>query len=171
MKRSASLSRSGFASRQLSQLTHTMSREQRVEQRSARMANLAEIHRAAPPAARGVITRVLGPAPAQPKEDASQSGAYMAAAKALGYCMRCGRRAVPLTGELHFCHADEGKGQGIKTDVRRGWPGCPKCHEIVGRQLLKPVRRAIEYLLGVMTRAAIRQAGTWPKNLPDWSET
>jgi hypothetical protein len=133
------------------------------------MANLAEIQRAAPASARGVITRVLGPAPAVPKEDASQSGTYMAAAKALGYCMRCGKPST-YKGDLDFCHADYGKGEAIKTDVRLGWPGCRACHEVVGRQLLKPVRRAIEFLLGVMTRAAMRDAGTWPKNLPDWTD-
>lgn len=150
------------------QFAAVMDREQRIEARAARMANHAEIHRAAPPAAKGVIARVLGLGAPIPKEDASQSGAYMTAAKALGYCMRCGRQVVPLTGALNFCHADEGKGQGIKTDVRRGWPGCPPCHETVGRRMLKPVRRAIEYLLGVMTRAAVREAGTWPKTLEHW---
>jgi hypothetical protein len=104
------------------------------------------------------------------KEEASQSGAYMAAAKALGYCMRCGLQVEPRNGLLDFCHADLGKGQGIKTDVRLGWPGCRKCHEIVGRELLRPVRRAVEYLLGVMTRAAVIAAGTWPKRLQMWKE-
>jgi len=104
------------------------------------------------------------------KEDASQSGAYMRAAKSLGYCMRCGVQVAPLTGLLDFCHADLGKGQGWKTDSRRGWPGCRDCHEEVGRKLSKPVRRAVEYLLGVMTRAAVLAAGLWPKNLPEWSE-
>jgi hypothetical protein len=65
-----------------------LTRDQRIEARATRMANLAEIQRAAPPAARGVISRVVGAAAPVPKEDASQSGAYMTAAKALGYCMR-----------------------------------------------------------------------------------
>jgi hypothetical protein len=104
------------------------------------------------------------------KEDASQSTAYTTAAKALGYCMRCDIRMPPLTGLLDFCHADLGKGQGFKTDVRRGWPGCRRCHEIVGRQLPKAVRRAVELLLGAMTRAAVLEAGTWPKRLDKWGE-
>jgi hypothetical protein len=108
-----------------------------------------------------------GPAP---KEAIVESAAYERAAKSLGYCMRCGAEVVPLTGALDFCHADLGKGQGIKTDVRRGWPGCRTCHEIVGRKLAKPVRRAVEYLLGVMTRAAVRAAGKWPKGLPMFNE-
>jgi hypothetical protein len=104
------------------------------------------------------------------KEDASQSGPYMTAAKALGYCMRCGVQVVPLTGLLDFCHADLGKGAGLKTDCRRGWPGCRKCHDIVSRELPKAVRRAVEWLLGVMTRAAVTEAGTWPKWLAKWTE-
>jgi hypothetical protein len=102
------------------------------------------------------------------KENASQSGAYMVAAKGLGYCMRCGAQVVPLTGQLDFCHADMGKSQGLKTDVRRGWPGCRACHEEVGRKLPRPVRRAAEILLAVMTRAAVLEAGTWPKRLERW---
>jgi hypothetical protein len=104
------------------------------------------------------------------KESASQSGPYMRAAKALGYCMRCGCIRA-RDGGLDFCHADQGKGQGLKTDVRRGWPGCRRCHEIVGREMTKPVRRAVEILLGAMTRAAVQEAGTWPARLPMWKES
>lgn len=167
MKRSAPLRSTGRFGAQASAV---LDRDQRVEARAARMANLAEIVRAAPPAARGVVARVLGPAAAIPKEGAIQSAAYERAAKALGYCMRCGRQVVPLTGELDFCHRDMGKGQGIKTDSREGWPGCRDCHEVVGRELARPVRRAVELLLGLMTRAAIREAGTWPKTLAEWKE-
>ena len=102
------------------------------------------------------------------KEACSQSMAYQTAAKSLGYCMRCDLKVEPLTGQLHFCHADEGKGVAIKTDVRRGWPGCPFCHEEVGRHMAKPVRRAVEFLLAAMTRQAIKDAGKWPKNLEEW---
>ncbi len=104
-----------------------------------------------------------------PKEAVLSSQPYERAAKALGYCMRCGR-ASTRKGDLDFCHADLGKGTAIKTDVRRGWPGCRKCHEEVGRVLIRPVRRAVEYLLGVMTRAAVLAAGSWPKRLPMWKE-
>jgi hypothetical protein len=103
------------------------------------------------------------------KENASQSEAYMRAAKALGYCMRCGCWRA-RDGGLDFCHADLGKGIGIKTDVRRGWPGCRRCHDIVGRELPRATRRAVEILLAAMTRGAILEAGTWPKNLPLWEQ-
>jgi hypothetical protein len=106
------------------------------------------------------------------KENASQSEAYMAAARALGYCMRC-RLVFHEKGVLQFCHADQGKGTGIKTDVRRGWPGCPTCHHFVGTsgKLPKELRRAEEDKLGAMTREAVLAAGTWPKGLALWSGT
>lgn len=104
------------------------------------------------------------------KEDASQSEAYMAAVRALGYCMRCG--CTLKKGEREFCHADQGKGTGIKTDVRRGWLGCAGCHFHVGTsgRMKKAERRAEEDRLGMKTRARVLGAGTWPKQLPMWRE-
>lgn len=146
--------------------------ESRATQRAAqRAANLAALCVPSRAPGRAVMARCDGMAAAVVKESASQSPAYMRAAKALGYCMRCGLQVVPLTGGLDFAHADLGKGQGLKTDCRRGWPACRACHEAVGRELPKPVRRAVEYLLGVMTRAAVREAGTWPKSVPEWIES
>jgi hypothetical protein len=106
------------------------------------------------------------------KECASQSAAYQKAAKALGYCMNCGTRPTPWA-PLEFCHADEGKGAGIKTDVRRGWPGCRACHSLLGghnggSRMPKAERRALEKGLAARTRAAILAAGTWPKNIDRW---
>lgn len=102
------------------------------------------------------------------KDRAIQSDAYERAAKALGYCMRCGCTVIPLTSQLDFCHRDLGKGMGLKTDSREGWPGCRACHEIVGRELARAVRRAVEIFLGAMTRAAVIDAGAWPKRLAKW---
>lgn len=108
------------------------------------------------------------------KEDASQSAAYMDAVRNLGYCVRCGRSCRP-----QFCHGDQGKGIGIKTDVREGWAGCgywspedPGCHYIVGTSgtLSKQERRAEEDRLAAITREAVLAAGTWPKSLPRWQE-
>lgn len=153
-------------------MTRRNAPEARAAQREAeKAANLAALCTPARTLHTARMVRRVGVAHAVPKEAASQSPAYQRAAKALGYCMRCGRQVAPLTGELDFCHADIGKGQGLKTDARLGWPGCRECHETVGRQMAKAVRRAVEYLLGVMTRAAVREAGTWPKNLSEWSET
>lgn len=142
------------------------SRAEKVEARQARLAVLCESV-----ARNGIVGAVMGGTTltALPKEGVLQSPSYERAAKALGYCMRCGWLSR-IKGDLDFCHADCGKGQGFKTDSRRGWPGCRSCHEEVSRHLAKPVRRAVEYLLGLMTRHAVNEASTWPKRLPDWKE-
>lgn len=140
--------------------------EQRQEARLARIAAQC-LHSLATPR-RGTMSGSTSGRPIL-KEAAIQSGPYMRAAKALGYCMRCGRPSAG-PGGLDFCHADLGKGQSIKTDVRRGWPGCRACHEVVGRCLPKPIRRAVEYLLGALTRACVLEAGTWPARLPMWED-
>lgn len=96
------------------------------------------------------------------KENASQHDGYQDAVRGLGYCMLCRCECRP-----QFCHRDQGKGTGIKTDVRDGWPGCPKCHVLVGSsgQFPKELRRELEDMLGRWTRKAVRQAGTWPATL------
>jgi hypothetical protein len=107
-----------------------------------------------------------GPEPVA-KECASQHSGYMAAVRDLGYCMNCGRACRP-----QFCHADQGKGMGIKTDVRRGWPGCPECHFLIGTSgvYTKNERRGIEARLAHKTRNAVLAAGSWPKHLPLWNK-
>lgn len=110
------------------------------------------------------------PRPAVEKDNAIQSEAYMAAVRKLP-CARCG-----IVGFTQFCHADEGKGQGMKTDCRRGWPGCGPhgdtmgCHYLVGStgKLGKTQRRITEDAYGRQTRALIRAMGLWPKTLPPW---
>lgn len=109
---------------------------------------------------------------AVPKENALQHEGYMAAVRKLA-CDRCG-----IVGFTQFCHADEGKGQSIKTDCRRGWPGCGPhgdtmgCHYLVGTSgtLTREERRAYEAEAGARTRRAIRETGAWPANLPLWGE-
>lgn len=105
-----------------------------------------------------------GPAP---KESVLESPAYERAVRDLGYCVRC-----QLRGRPQFCHRDEGKGMGIKTDVREGWAGCAACHYLVGTSgtLSKEERRAEDLRLGAITRAAVRAAGTWPRSVPEWRE-
>lgn len=111
-----------------------------------------------------------GPAP---KENVLRSPAYENAVRALGFCVRCG-----WVGRPQFCHRDEGKGIGIKTDVREGWAGCPPhdgltgCHYEVGTSgtLTKQQRRAEDKRLGAITRAEVLRRGLWPKNVPMWEE-
>jgi hypothetical protein len=87
----------------------------------------------------------------------------MARVRDLGFCVRCSRACRP-----QFCHRDQGKGTGLKTDCRLGWAGCPACHELVGStgKLGKAGRRDEEDELARRTRAEIRRRGWWPKNLP-----
>lgn len=110
-----------------------------------------------------------------PKEDALQHEGYMALVRKLP-CARCG---IYRPGLIQFCHADEGKGMGIKTDCRRGWPGCgphdgdPGCHWYVGTsgRMTRQERRAFEAQAGAEARTAILDSGLWPKSLPLWRET
>lgn len=102
-----------------------------------------------------------------PKENALQHAGYMDLVRAMA-CMHCNRPP-----RSQFCHADEGKGQGIKTDCRRGWPGCAACHHLIGStgKLGRDERRRLEAEYGARTRAAVQAAGQWPKKLPAWKET
>lgn len=105
-----------------------------------------------------------------PKQNALQNEAYMAAVRKLP-CARCG-----VVGFTQFCHADEGKGLGIKTDCRLGWPGCgphgdePGCHWFVGTsgRMKREDRRAFEAQAGLETRREIVALGAWPATLPPW---
>lgn len=110
----------------------------------------------------------------RPKERASQNRAFMAAVRAIGRCMRCGWVPPPDSrGAIQFCHRDQGKGTGLKTDVRLGWAGCgphdglPGCHWIVGTsgQLEKSARRAEEDRLAELTQQELESLGLWPKGL------
>jgi hypothetical protein len=100
------------------------------------------------------------------KENALQHAGYMDAVRSLARCMRCGRGLLRAV----FCHRDCGKGTGLKTDCREGWAGCDECHHLVGTsgQLPKPVRRAVELMLGALTRHEVGAAGAWPAGLPAW---
>lgn len=100
------------------------------------------------------------------KEGAVQHAGYMDLVRAMP-CAHCG--CAPRS---QFCHTDETKGMGIKTDCRKGWPGCNDCHHAIGTQRIYPKaeRRALEALYAAETRASILNAGLWPKNLPLWTE-
>lgn len=145
-----------FGRRNPEQIAH-----ERAERRAANLAVLVAPSRAL---VRGTYAGGTCGATVE-KENASQSSAYMAAVRDLGYCMRCRRACRP-----QFCHRDQTKGMGLKTDVREGWPGCAECHWIVGTsgQYPKDERRALELELGQRTREAVRAAGTWPPRLREW---
>lgn len=124
---------------------------------------------------RTAAVAIAGPARATvavPKTVPVQHAGYMAAVRTLR-CYRCN-----VVGLTQFCHRDEGKGMGLKTDCREGWPGCgpgwgsPGCHWIIGTsgKFSRAECRVFEAEAGGATRAAIRDAGLWPANLPAWAE-
>jgi hypothetical protein len=120
----------------------------------------------------GVIRRTDKTATSLPKEKLIISEAYRKLVRSLP-CARCGH-----PGPNQFCHADEGKGISLKTDDRRGWPGCgPRggyvgCHYLVGSSgmFTKRERRKLEAEYAHWTRVQILDAGAWPKSLPRWIE-
>lgn len=109
-----------------------------------------------------------------PKQNPLQHAGYMGLVRLLP-CDRCG---FYRKGLIQFCHSDETKGMGIKSDCRRGWPGCAPhdsimgCHWVVGSsgRMAQAERRAFEREAGARTRAKIVAAGQWPKRLPFWPE-
>ena len=110
-----------------------------------------------------VFARMDVPAtPPIDKENAPQHAGYMNLVRALP-CAHCGKPPRSV-----FCHSDEGKGMGIKSDCRQGWPGCPECHDAIGTQRIYPKkqRRALEAEMARQTRELIEKSGQWPKTLP-----
>lgn len=83
-------------------------------------------------------------------------------------CARCGssRPSDDGQGISQHCHMDLGKGMAIKTDDRYGWPGCPKCHDFVSREMERDLRRMVEAQMVLDTIRAITVAGTWPARVP-----
>jgi len=121
-----------------------------------------------------VVARLVVPVP---KLKPIQHEGYMAAVRRLR-CYRCG-----IVGFTQFCHSDEGKGIGIKTDCREGWPGCGPhfdasgvmvngCHHYVGTSGSMPraEKRQFEDDASRDTRAQIRACGLWPEGLELWPE-
>jgi hypothetical protein len=111
-----------------------------------------------------------------PKQEPVQHEGYMAVVRRMR-CARCG-----IKGFTQFCHSDEGKGMGIKSDCREGWPGCgphmegltmvPGCHYLVGTQRIydKDKRRRFEAAAALKARTVIRMLGLWPADLEPWPE-
>lgn len=125
------------------------------------------------PRPRAIAVAVAGPARATvaiPKDNPLQHLAYMAAVRSLP-CDLCRTHAGS-----QFCHADilgkGGKGIGIKSDCRLGWPGCADCHYYVGTSgsMPKETRHRFEAAAGRRTRAEIRRRGLWPATLPAWAD-
>ena len=110
------------------------------------------------------LGRADGYAASVDKENLIQHAGYMDIVRAMP-CAHCGS---PPRSE--FCHSDMGKGTGIKSDCREGWPGCHACHDAIGTRRIYPrlKRRELESIMARQTREQIESDGLWPKNLPKW---
>ena len=88
-------------------------------------------------------------------------------------CIHCG-----IAGYSQHAHANAGKGKGIKTDDRMGFPLCAArpgvegCHAAFDQYRLLPGGRDEHAEAGERwaerTRAAVLEAGVWPNRLPRW---
>ena len=90
-------------------------------------------------------------------------------------CIHCG-----IAGYSQHAHANAGKGKGIKTDDRMGFPLCAArpgvegCHAAFDQYQLLPGGRDEHAEAGERwaerTRAAVLEAGVWPNRLPRWGD-
>ena len=121
---------------------------------------------------KAILARTSDVARPHPKENVLVCEAYRYLVRLLP-CAHCGYPAPS-----QFCHADQGKGMSIKTDDRRGWPGCgPRtgnvgCHYLIGMSgtISKTERRQLESGYARWTRDTIIAAGDWPRKLPLWRD-
>ena len=107
-----------------------------------------------------------------PKAAPARSEAYRRLVANLP-CAHCG-----IVGHSQAAHADAGKGAHIKSDDRTCYPACAArpgeigCHTLIGAtgSMTRDQRRALEADYATSTRQTIRDAGHWPKNLPQLDE-
>ena len=142
-------------------------RDQRLLERAARMAA-----QACPRSA--VVATVTGMAPPVHKDNPLRSEAFRRAVAGLA-CAHCG-----IQGYSQHAHSNEGKGVGLKTDDRTGFPLCctrpgiEGCHVAFDQYRLLPggreAHRAAARTWAANTRAEIQRLGQWPARLPLWTE-
>ena len=111
-------------------------------------------------------------APARSKSTPLRSEAYRRAVAALP-CIHCG-----IAGHSQHAHANAGKGLGLKTDDRAGFPLCaPRpgiegCHARFDQYRLLPGGRDAHAAAGerwaARTREVIERSGLWPNGLQPW---
>ncbi|WP_315128074.1 hypothetical protein [Comamonas antarctica] len=163
------MKRGGFARRAAGAASdHQTDRAQRLQARAARA--LAE----AVPRASSLMCPAQAPAP-MPKTTLVRSELYRRAVAGLP-CMWCG-----IHGSSQHAHLNLGKGSGLKTDDRTGFPLCADrpgvegCHVAYDQYRLVPGGREGHRVYGLewgrITRAEILSLGLWPINLPAWQES
>lgn len=166
------MKRSGFLRRTPGDRSESLeSREARLQERARRQLAsaqataylLPDLTRAAAKAARVVTVA---------KEDIQTSEAYRRAVAGLR-CIWCG-----IEGYSQHAHLNLGKGFGLKTDDRTGFPLCctrpgvEGCHVAYDQYRLvsggRDAHRAYGLEWGRITRDEILSLGLWPSNLPRW---
>lgn len=80
---------------------------------------------------------------------------WLAAVGSLTRCVLCGAHGIQVA------HRNEGKGMGLKADDCLAAALCPPCHAEIdrGRQLTRPMRRALMDRAIVLTLQALARAG------------
>ncbi|WP_315534008.1 hypothetical protein [Delftia acidovorans] len=165
--------RRGFGSRAPS-AAQVEDREVRLAQRAARAMDSARA--TAGLACTSIV--VMGAASTGlvvPKAEILECEAYRRAVAALP-CIWCG-----ICGFSQHAHLNLGKGMGLKTDDRTGFPLCCTRPDIGGCHVAYDQYRLVDggreahrdYGLewGRITRHTILESGQWPQRLPLWSET
>lgn len=149
------------------------SREQRLADRAARQLEAA---RATADLITVKSTVVMGAATmgiAIEKDNAVESEPYRRLVAQLP-CLWCG-----IAGYSQHAHLNYGKGLGMKTDDRTGFPLCCSrpgvegCHVAYDQYRLlesggREAHREYGLEAGRFTREQILKAGLWPKRLPPW---
>lgn len=140
--------------------------EQRERNAARKESNLRNLCTPSRSIQRGVYASATDSHAPVVKEGAVQHEGYMSIVRQMP-CAHCGAPAPS-----QFCHADMDKGIGIKTDCRRGFPGCPTCHALLGSsgKIPRALRRELEAQYGARTREKVWESGQWPKRLPRWQQ-
>lgn len=107
-----------------------------------------------------------------PKDEPVQHEGYRRLVAAMP-CARC-----KVWGYSQHAHSNTGKGMGIKTDCRLGFPLCSTrpgvvgCHALLdqGAMYSKHARREMEDYWAWDTRMTLRRLRLWPKDLAPWPE-
>lgn len=181
MKRSTELKRTGFKRKTGTTICKTaalgpstfdvdryeVEREQRLAERAAR----ASSEVVARPATMASCSAHADPVE---KDNPLRSEPYRRLV-AMGPCKNC-----RIEGYSQHAHENEGKGKGIKVDDRRGMalccnrPGIEGCHVKFDQYRLLPGGREAHHAQGriwaAQTRQEIKDAGLWPKSVPEWQE-
>lgn len=149
------------------------SREQRLQERAQRRLESARATAEMVPANVAMVPGAGSTGIAVHKEKAIESEPYRRLVAKLP-CMWCG-----IEGYSQHAHLNLGKGLGLKTDDRTGFPLCCSrpgvegCHVAYDNYRLlesggREAHREYGLEAGRFTREQVRKAGLWPASLPRW---